>query len=227
MIDPALSAAIWQRYSQDQPKQGLEFTAWVARIAEECGSSQNLVRRVVGEGASAMLNAIQDRFQTYAQQIAALMGADLVAAFETLRNGLTATKRRVATDRKGRPWLVNDKPDGPGYVESNFVWIETPDWPCMLSAARSLIEVWGARPPQQVEVNSKVLTLNLNSHDALAELARLAEAIPRLQSVISGSGARATQPARQRAALEVSTGPARPPVLDDGSDRNPRRPGQG
>lgn len=227
MIDPKLSAAIWQRYDEERPKQGPEFTAWVHRISEECGSSEALVRRVVGEGASAMLNAINDRFQTYAQQIASLMGADLVAALETLRDGLTCTKRRVATNRAGKPYLLDDSKEGPGLTPENMLWIETPDWPSRLSAARSLIEVAGGRAPQQVEVNQKIVSLNLSSHDALAELARLSEAIPRLQSAIAGSGAGDPRPARPRAAIEMPAGAARPDLLDDRMHRNARRPGQG
>ena len=218
MIDPILSAAIWQRYEQEQPKAGREFSAWVQRIAEESATSTSTVRRVVGEGAGAMLNAINDRFQTYAQQIAEFMGAGLVVALETLREGLTATKKRVALDKRGRPLLANEAADGPGFVPENFIWIEQPDWPSRLSAARSLLEVAGAKAPQQVEVkqNSLSVSVNLTPNDAMAELARLGEAIPRLQAAVAACGEGNPGAPRPRAAIEGAYGRPRPPLLDDG-----------
>jgi hypothetical protein len=208
MIDPVLSAAIWERYEQDRPRPGRDYTAWVARMSEESATSATVIRRIVGEGAGAMLNAIDNRIQTYAQKIAEIMGADLVAALDVLREALSATKKKVLLDKQGRPKLIDVRPEeegGPGFLPENMIYVETPDWPSRLSAIRTMVEIHGARAPQQFEINQKTVTLDLTPNAALAELARLADAIPRLQSALAASGAGSPRLIGAGTTAEVST----------------------
>jgi hypothetical protein len=219
MPDPTLTAAIWQRYEEDKPAPGRPYSAWVHRIAEESGTPVSVVRRIVAEGAGAMLNAINDRFQTFAQQISDFMGAGLVVALETLRDALTCNKRKVLLDHGGRPKLIDARPEkegGPGYVPENMIYLEVPDWPSRLSAARTLIEIQGARPPQQVEVKSQSVVLNLSAHDARAELDRLAEALPRLQSALAGLSQAGSRVAGAGKTVEIAVGDQGRRLLDDG-----------
>ena len=215
MYDPVLSSAVWERYERDHPAPGREYNVWVARLREETGIPEATIRQVVGEGAGAMLNAINERVQTYAQQIADLIGADLVSGLACLRDALNATKKKVLLDHAGRPKLIDPSPEGPGMVPENIIYLEVPDWPSRLSAVRTLIEVHGARAPQQIEVDQKVVTLDLTPSAALAELTRLSESIPRLQAALAagregsprliGSGTAAAVPAsRTRRALLVN-----------------------
>lgn len=225
MVDPVLSAAIWERYEADRPQPGRAYSAWVARIAEESATQPALVRRVVAEGAGAMLNALNDRFQTFAQQISEFMGAGLVVALETLREALVCTKKKVLLDKSGRPKLLDERPEkdgGAGYVPDNMIYIEVPDWPSRLSAARTLIEIQGGRPPQQVEVKSQTVTLNLSHNDAAAELTRLEESIPRLQSALAALSQAGQGFGGRGKTIEVSVSDSRRRVLDDGLDGDAR-----
>jgi hypothetical protein len=139
------------------------------------------VRRIVTEGAAVMLETINARAQTLAQQIADRMGANLVAAFEVLRQAYTATKRKVLLDKSGRPKLGAPSEDGPGYTPENMIYIDVPDWHARLSAVRTTVEIFGARAPQQIEVSSQSVVVNLSAKDALAELQRIRVDLPRLE----------------------------------------------
>lgn len=184
VVDPALRMAVWQRFEEQRPKAGPETVMWVEAMAEETGTSTQMVRKIIAEGASSFLLAFSARAQTHAQQVAEMLGSNLVAAFDMLREALQATKKKVLLDKSGRPRLLNDisvAMGGPGFVPDNMIYIELPDWHARLSAIRTIVEVFGARAPQQIEVNSKSVVLNLSAKDAMAELQRLHAELPRLQ----------------------------------------------
>src|SRR5580765_6051095 len=102
-IDPIARKRVWERFERDQPAPGPALSDWCIALAEESGLAASQVRRIVTEGAAVMLEVINARAQTLAQQIAERMGANLVAAFEVLRQAYTATKRKVLLDKSGRP----------------------------------------------------------------------------------------------------------------------------
>ncbi len=183
-VDPALRVAVWQRFEEERPKAGPATVDWTAAMAEETGTSTHTIRKIIAEGASAFLTAFSVRAQTYAQQVAEMLGANLVAAFDMLRESLHATKKKVLLDKSGRPKLLNDisiEMGGPGYVPENMIYIEMPDWHARLSAIRTIVEVFGGRAPTQVEISSKSVVFNLSAKDAMAELQRLSTELPRLQ----------------------------------------------
>jgi hypothetical protein len=182
--DPILRAAIWERWEAERPRAGHDYAAWVERVAEEAAVPQHVVRNVVSRGAGALLNEINRRTLTHAQEIAELLGADLVSALETFRRGLTATRKRPLLDKAGRPKLLD--PNGPLTAE-NVTFIEVEDWDARLSAAHSLVEVYGARAPQQIEVNSKTVVMDLTTEEALAEIAQVAERAAQLRAAYSNA----------------------------------------
>ena len=224
--DPVMDAAIWERYEQDRPRPGRPLSLWVSRLSDESGIPEAQIRRVIARGAGTMLNAISDRIQTYAQDIADLIGADLVTALDTLRESFTATKKKVLLDKSGRPRLIDETEGGPGYVPENMIYIEVPDWHARLSAVRTAVEIHGARAPQQIEVNQKVVTLDLTPDAALAELERLALALPRLQAAIAAGEQGASGATGRRAAIEVSVGDQGHPLLADRMHPDEGRAGQ-
>lgn len=202
--DPILAAEVWKRYQRDQPKPGHEFNAWAHTFSEESGIPAGTIRFVVSRGSAAMLNAMSERLQTTAQQVADMMGADLVAALDVLRDAMTASNKKLVKDSKSRPVLID--PEG-SHTAENFMYTETPDWQTRLSAVRSLIEIHGARAPQQYEIEQKTITLDLTREAALAELERLADALPKLQAALNASPRR---PARALGPGTTPPGPTRP-----------------
>ena len=216
MLDPVLSAAVWERYERDQPQPGRRLNEWIARLNEETGVSESMIRAIIGQGAGAMLNAINERVQTYAQQIADIIGADLVSGLACLREALSATKKKVLLGHDGRPKLVDPSPEGPGMVPENMIYLEVPDWPSRLSAVRTLIEVHGARAPQQIEVEQKITTLDLTPSAALAELARLSAAIPRLQAALAAGREGIPRAIGSGTTVAVPVSRPRRPLLADG-----------
>jgi hypothetical protein len=101
-IDPVARKLVWERFERDQPAPGPPLTDWCVAVAQESGLAVKLVRRIVNEGASVMLEIINSRAQTLAQQIAERMGANLVAAFEVLREAYQASKKKVLQDKSAR-----------------------------------------------------------------------------------------------------------------------------
>lgn len=180
--DPVLRAAIWERWEAERPRAGHEYQAWVERVAGEACVPATVVRNIVSRGAGTLLNEINRRTLTHAQEIAELLGADLVSALETFRRGLHATRKRPLLDKAGRPKLKD--PDGP-LTPSNVTFIEVEDWDARLSAARSLVEVFGARAPQQIEVKSQTVIMDLTTEQALAEIVKLRQAAASLEAQLS------------------------------------------
>ncbi len=217
-IDPTLQYAVIERHAQDAPKPGVELEAWSERVAPEYGIPASRVRRIIAEEAAVMLQAVNNRSQTVAQKVADVMGANLTAAFDVLREAYGATKKKILLDQHGRP-----KEDENG----NYIWLEVPDWQSRLAAVRSTIEVFGARPPQQIEVSSHSINLNISPSDALAELARLTTDIPKLQAAYARQLGSGTGPVIE--AGEDAEGADRGDglrVLADPMHQNKRRAGQ-
>ena len=206
MPDHVQDAAVWQRYETDRPPAGRDLNQWILRLSEESGIAPVEIRRVVARGAGAMMNAISERLQSNAQQIADIIGADLVAALEVLRDCFTATRKKVLLDRSGRPKLVDDSKDGPGYVPSNMIYIEVEDHNVRLGAARSVLEIYGAHAPQKMEIDQKIVTLDITPNAAFAELERLARELPKLRAAIALSQQAATGVARRRTTIEGTVG---------------------
>lgn len=175
-LDPVARLAIWKEYEESRPKVGAETNAWIERFAGDNGFPVSTVRRVIAEGSFAMLQEINQRSATVAQQIAEMMGANMAAAFEVLREAYHATKKTAVLWR-GELKLVD--PSKPA-TDDNIVWLEVPDWHARLSAIRTTVEIFGARAPQQFEVNSKSLVVTLTDKEALAILEQASVEFPRL-----------------------------------------------
>jgi hypothetical protein len=182
MFDPMLRAAVWQRWEEEKPGPGAGYADWVQRMAEESGAKPGTIRRIIAEGSSVYLQQLTRQTQTAAQQTADLIGASLVEALETLRRGLYAKKQRPLLDKSGRPKKIDEEK---GYTPDNLFMVETDDVPTQLTAARTLIEVHGARAPQQIEVAQQIVTVEISAEDALAQLAETSERLARLRHLIS------------------------------------------
>jgi hypothetical protein len=181
MLDPITRKLIWERFERDHPNPGPALADWCSQFAEESGVPEAAIRRVVTEGSAVILHAINNKAFTIAQELAERMGASLAASFEVLREAYHATKRKVLLDKAGRPKLVDPSETGPGFTPENMIYIDVPDWHARLSAVRTTIEIFGARAPQQFEVTSRSVNLTLSTKDAMVELQRLSNEIPKLQ----------------------------------------------
>jgi hypothetical protein len=184
-IDPVTRKLIWEQFEKDSPSPGPSLNDWVATRSGEWGIAPNAIRRVLAEGSAVILGVVNERALTYAQEIAERMGADLVQAFEVLREGFHATKKRVLTDSHGKPRLIDNSPGGPGQVSSNMVTFDVPDWGVRLQAVRltmDLFGAYGARPVQQYEMKAdvKVVNVEMSFDQMLSELQRLPDEIDKL-----------------------------------------------
>lgn len=209
---PILHQQIWERYEQERPAQGLDYSHWVERVAGELGTSEYKVRQIISRQTHAFNAALARNIQTKAQQVADLLGADLVAALDTLRDGLTAGSKKPLLDKSGRP-IINEKT---GEQE----WWETPNWDARLSAARSLIEVHGAKAPQQVNVDVEQ-NINLRLHtlseaEIMEKCVGLVADIERFKGIASGNGSAAER------VIDTSSEPERLLLADRGNEDSGR-----
>lgn len=211
-----IRAAIWQRFEHEKPRPGPELDEWVDNITHEAGVAKKIVLRVITGGMAAAQSAFNDQVATRAQQLADLMGADLITAFEVLRESYGATKKKVLLDKSGRPKLVDESEGGPGYVPENMIYIEVPDWNVRLSAVRTAVEIYGARAPQVVEINQKTTVLDLTTEDALAQIADVAQRAAALRERLARGLQGTSGSPEGGGAAPGGPGPRRQDLLDDG-----------
>ena len=189
-VDPVTRRLIWERFEQDNPQPGPSLSDWMVERSKEWKIPETTVRRVVGEGSSVVLQAVNKHSVTVAQGIAERMGADLVLAFERLKEAMNATKKKYLTDNHGNPKLRN--PQGEP-TAANMISVDQPDWNIRLQAIRLTMEIYGAHAPRPAvnmhyEVGMKVdqskttvVNLNMTPEQVMLELSRLPDEIRNLE----------------------------------------------
>lgn len=182
----------WER--DTPPTHGVEFNTWVSEAALEFDVREDFVRQCLWESYQAFLFATESSMRPEAQRQADFIGASVQMALQTLRDGMTATKKR--------PVVVN------GAVEI----VEVDDWPTRLVAADKTIKIHGAYAPEKTEVTSHSLNINVSLSEMMEESKLLEREIKRIESVRARAAA-----AQGRVELidASATGPERPLLLDD------------
>ena len=177
-----IQASVIDRYTQDNPKAGPQFSAWVDEVAEELGITGFRVRGYVHEFTQGYLDAIDRYSQTQAQRVAELYGATLSLAMSQLHEGLTATKRRALVIGKGE--------------DARVEYYEVPDWPSRATCIKMAIGVHGAEAPKQLEIHSRNENYNVSDMELALKLEELrgqiAAYLPRAggnTSQVAGGGA--------------------------------------
>lgn len=187
-VDPVTRKLVWEQFEKDSPPPGPGYNDWVHAHAAGWGIPESSIRRIITEGSAVATSVVNKHVATFAQGMAEKIGADLTAAFEVLREGLQAGRKRVLVDKQGNPRLIDNRPPplGPGAVLDNMVTVETPDWSTRMAAVRMCMDLfgaYGARPAQRYEMNveAKVQTVNLNmsADEMRAEIERLRHELPK------------------------------------------------
>ena len=140
---------------------GFDLNSWVESMAENLGCTEAQVRNVVAKHNRAFDAHRRLAAATWAQREADIIGACQISALETLRDGLTATKRTLLVDKDRYPILNENK-------EPQF--IEVPDWPSRIRAAVALAEVHGSKAPKQIEVTGQITHTHKSEAELLGEL---------------------------------------------------------
>ena len=94
--------AVLEEYERVRPSEGREYHQWVDATAAKLGMSKSAVGRVIAEEQEIYLQTFRSQAQSNAQRIAQFVGATQAAAYQTLADGLKATKKSPVLDR-GKP----------------------------------------------------------------------------------------------------------------------------
>jgi hypothetical protein len=168
---PAEDRAVIVKMFEDARQQpGFDFDYWVEAIAANLCCSEQQVRQVVAKSNRTYEAHRRLAAATWAQKEADTIGACQIAALETLRDGLNATKKTLLVNKDRYP-ILNDK------KEPQFV--ETPDWAARIRSSIALLEVHGAKAPRQIEVSGQITHTHKSEAQLIGELASIMDDMKR------------------------------------------------
>lgn len=137
---------LWGEYAEAGQPVGTLYDRFVAEAAKRHGVTKTKVRRSLATAIQHFTASFQNQIGTKAQAVADLVGAGLIEAVTTLKEGLKAVHQKPLLDRGGKP-VIDDGTGKP-------VVFSAPNWDARISSAKALIDLH-PKPRQEIKVETE------------------------------------------------------------------------